>query len=73
MLPAHTLVVAPVIEDGDVGTAVIAYTPRLNAVLVPHGPTARTLKLPVLYVELKLNVMLLVVELPVAPVGNVHK
>ena len=39
---------------------------------MPHGPTARTLKLPVLYVELKLSVMLLVVELPVAPVGKVH-
>jgi tetrahydromethanopterin S-methyltransferase subunit C len=67
------LVVAPVTEDGAVGTAVIAYTTRLNAVLVPHEPTARTLKLAVLYVELKLNVMLFVVELPVAPVGNVHK
>jgi hypothetical protein len=61
-----------VIETGAAGTAVLAYTKRLNTALVPHGPTARTLKLPVLYVELKLNVMLLVVEVPDAPVGNVH-
>jgi hypothetical protein len=52
--------------------AVKAYTARLNDALVPHGPTARTVRLLVLYVELKLNVMVLVVELPVAPVGNVH-
>jgi hypothetical protein len=57
---------------GAVGTAVLAYTGRLKLALVPQGPTARTLKLPVAYVELKLSVMLFVVELPVAPVGNVH-
>lgn len=57
---------------GAVGTAVFAYTARLKLTLVPHSPTARTLKLPVLKVELKLSVILLVVELPVAPVGKVH-
>jgi hypothetical protein len=72
VLPAQTFVVGPLIDVGAAGTAVFAYTARLNAALVPHGPTARTLKLPVAYVELKLSVMLLVVELPVAPVGNVH-
>ena len=72
VLPAHTFDDGPLIEVGAAGTAVFAYTERLNTALAPHGPTARTLRLPVLYVELKLSVMLFVVELPVAPVGNVH-
>ena len=72
VVPAHTCVAGPVSVEGETGTVVYAYTPRLNNALVPHGPTARTLKLPVLYVELKLSVMVLVVDEPVAPVGNVH-
>ena len=72
MLPAHTLRVGPLRVEGATGTAVLAYTARLYDALVPHGPTARTVKLPVVYVALKLNVMLFVVEVPVAPVGSVH-
>ena len=72
MVLTHTPVLGPLIEAGAAGTAVKATTERVNAVLVPQGPTARTIRLPVLYVELKLSVMLLVVELPVAPVGSVH-
>ena len=72
MLLAHTLVEGPLMDVGAVGTVVNANTDRVNAALVPHGPTARTLKLPVLYVVLKLSVILFVVELPVAPVGKVH-
>jgi hypothetical protein len=72
VLPAHTDDEGPVKADGATGTAVKAYTARLNDALVPHGPTARTVRLLVLYVELKLKVIVLVVELPVAPVGNVH-
>ena len=73
MLPAHTFTVGPVIVVGEVGTAVKAATERVKAALVPQGPTARTERFPVLYVEPKLKVILFVVEVPVAPVGSVHR
>jgi hypothetical protein len=72
VLPAHTFTVGPVIVVGEVGTAVKAATERVKAALVPQGPTARTERFPVLYVEPKLKVMLFEVEVPVAPVGSVH-
>jgi hypothetical protein len=59
-------------DAGGDGTEVKTITERVKAALVPQGPIARTLKLPVLYVELKLKVILFVVEEPVAPDGNVH-
>ena len=73
MLPAQTFTVGPVIVVGEVGTAVYAATERVKVALVPHGPTARTERLPVVYVEPKLKVILLVVEVPVAPVGSVQR
>jgi len=59
-------------DDEANGNASSTDIERVNAALVPHGPTARTLIFPVAYVEEKLNVILVLVELPVAPVGKVH-
>ena len=57
---------------GVAGLEVYAVTDLQNEALWPHALTARTHKLPVLYVVEKLKVILLVVDVPVAPLGNVQ-
>ncbi len=42
----QTLAIGPVIDAGAVGADVSAYMVREKDALFPHGPTARTLKLP---------------------------
>ncbi len=46
MVFGQTSDIDPVIEVGAAGADVKAKIVRVNDSLVPHGPTARTLKLP---------------------------
>jgi hypothetical protein len=68
----QTSFTGPEIDVGDAGADVNAFRARVYVALVPQGPTALTLKLPVANPPLMLSTMVFVVELPLAPVGNVH-